>query len=410
MESQGPRQRNPQPRVRFNEGWYYIEAAFSGSPMLSTLVEGRVKDTLRLTNGIDIEVRAAHFRRIRGLTCIGVIASECAFWHTDDAANADADILAAVRPTLATTGGPLVLISTPYARRGELWTLYRQYFGAGGDPGILVVQGAATQFNPTLPQSVVDRALARDHAAASAEYLAQFRTDIESFVAREAVEACISWGTRERPPCGVRYYGFCDPSGGSSDSFTLAIGHRDGDAVIIDCLRERKPPFSPEAVVGEFAEVLKSYRVSKIAGDKYGGEWPREQFRKCGIVCEPAAKPKSDLYSALLPAINSGKIDLLDEPRSLSQLCCLERRTSRGGKDSTDHPPNAHDDIANAIAGAFNTTKRGSYPSSLDWVSGGPDVAADADAQATEFQASKFSHHVLRHSGFYRALASGRRF
>ena len=29
----------------------------------------------------------------------------------------------------------------------------------------------------------------------------------------------------------------------------------------------------------------------------------------------------------------------------------LERRTSRGGRDSIDHPPSGHDDIANAIAG-----------------------------------------------------------
>jgi hypothetical protein len=33
--------------------------------------------------------------------------------------------------------------------------------------------------------------------------------------------------------------------------------------VVIDALRERKPPFSPDAVVDEFAELLKSYRVSR---------------------------------------------------------------------------------------------------------------------------------------------------
>jgi hypothetical protein len=383
----------------------YIEAAFRRSPMLSTLVEGGTKDTLRLTNGIDIEVRAAHFRRIRGLTCVAVVASECAFWFTDEAANADTDILAAVRPTLATTQGPLILISTPYARRGELWEIYRRHFGANGDSNILVVQGAATQFNPTLPQSVVDRALERDHAAGSAEYLAIFRTDIEAFVNREAVEGCISFGVHERSACGgVRYFGFCDPSGGSSDSFTLGIAHKEKDgAVIIDCLRERKPPFSPEAVVAEFAATLKSYRIPKVVGDKYGGEWPREQFRKHGISYEAAAKPKSDLYSSLLPAINSGKIDLLDEPRSIAQLCALERRTSRGGRDSIDHPPNGHDDVSNAVAGAFSIAKRGSYDSGLDWVNG-PKTDDDAEAEAraaAEFRAARFEQHVKYHSGFY---------
>jgi hypothetical protein len=70
------------------------------------LVEERIVDVLRLKNGIDIEVRAASFRRLRGLTAVAVIASECAFWQSEESANADADILAAVRPSLSTTQGP----------------------------------------------------------------------------------------------------------------------------------------------------------------------------------------------------------------------------------------------------------------------------------------------------------------
>jgi hypothetical protein len=120
----------------------------------------------------------------------------------------------------------------------------------------------------------------RDHAAASAEYLAIFRTDIESFVSREAVENCVAYDVRERAPTSTtRYYAFVDPSGGSADSMTLAIGHREKDVVVVDALRERKPPFSPEDVTAEFSELLKSYRVSKVCGDKYAGEWPSERFK-----------------------------------------------------------------------------------------------------------------------------------
>jgi hypothetical protein len=68
-----------------------------------------------------------------------------------------------------------------------------------------------------------------------------------------------------------------------------------------------------------------------VTGDRYPGEWPREQFRKLDINYEPAAKPKSDLYRDLLPAINSGTVALLDHPRLVAQLCGLERRTARGG-------------------------------------------------------------------------------
>jgi hypothetical protein len=131
------------------------------------------------------------------------------------------------------------------------------------------------------------------------------------------VQACISFDVRERAPMqSVRYFGFVDPSGGSADSMTLAIGHQEHDIVIVDALREVRPPFSPESVVGEFSELLKSYRVSKITGDRYAGEWPRERFREHGIVYEPAQKPKSDLYRDPLTAINSRKLDLLDDARA----------------------------------------------------------------------------------------------
>jgi hypothetical protein len=80
---------------------------------------------------------------------------------------------------------------------------------------------------------------------------------------------------------------------------------------------------------------------------------PESPFRSAGITYEVAAKPKSDMYRDLLPLINSGKVELLDHSRLLAQLCNLERRTARSGKDSIDHAPGGHDDIANAAAGAL---------------------------------------------------------
>ena len=124
---------------------------------------------------------------------------------------------------------------------------------------------------------------------------------------------------------------------------------------MLDVLRERRPPFSPEAVVVEFAELLRSYRVTKIKGDRYAGEWCRESFRKHGIAYDPAAAPKSDLYRDLLPLVNSSKVRLLGNKRLIAQLTGLERRTSRAGRDSIDHAPGGHDDLANAAAGALVT-------------------------------------------------------
>jgi hypothetical protein len=82
-----------------------------------------------------------------------------------------------------------------------------------------------------------------------------------------------------------------------------------------------------------------------------------------GHRVQPAEKTKSDLYAELLPALNSGKVELLDHKRLLAQLLGLERRTSRSGKDSIDHGPHGSDDLANAAAGALGLVLAfGSYP------------------------------------------------
>jgi hypothetical protein len=234
-----------------------------------------------------------------------------------------------------------------------LWESFRRHFGQDGDP-VLVWRAATTTMNPTIPQSVINEAHERDPSSAAAEYGAEFRSDIEGYIGREAIEACIATGLFERPPeSSLRYRAFVDPSGGSSDSFTLAVGHREADELFHDCVREVRPPFSPESVVTEFAATLKSYRINKVVGDRYAGEWPREQFRKHGIAYELSVKPKSDLYRDLLPLLNSRRVELLDHPRLINQLVSLERRTARGGRDSIDHPPGGHDDVANAVAGAL---------------------------------------------------------
>jgi hypothetical protein len=337
----------------------YIRAIFSAVPVLRELVTNETADSISLSTGTDIEVCPANFRTLRGRTAVAVIADEIAFWRNESnySANPDKEILDAARPALATTGGPLVCISSPYAKRGEMWLAYKRDYGAKGDPLILIAKAESRALNPTLPQRVVDRAYERDPLAAAAEYGAEFRSDIEAFVSLEAVEACVSPGVYERAPLSsVRYTAFTDPSGGSADSFTLAICHRERDGrVTLDCVRERQPPFSPETVVADFAATLKAYRCPSVSGDKYAGEFPRELFRKCGVTYTPAERSKSEIYVECLPLINSRRVDLLDDRRAISQLCALERRTSRVGKDSIDHAPGAHDDRINSIAGAVVT-------------------------------------------------------
>lgn len=337
----------------------HVRSVLEHSPALSEIIDGEpTADTIRLTAPVDIVVRPANFRTIRGITAVGAICDEVAFWMIEGTVNPDAEILNALRPALATTEGLLAVISSPYAKRGEVYGAVRQHYGPKGDPRILVAKGPSIAFNSTLSQRVIDRAFERDAAAAASEYGGEFRDDIAGFVTREVVEACIPPGLKVRPPIsGLDYVAFVDPSGGLNDAMTLAIAHREGDLCILDLAIERKPPMSPEAVVEDFCGVLKAYGISKVTGDRYGGEFVREPFRKQGVTYELAEKVRSELYRDLLPALNSGQAELLDLPVLINQLVSLERRVARSGRESIDHPPNGHDDLANAVAGALSLVK-----------------------------------------------------
>ncbi|MCH8269428.1 MAG: hypothetical protein IH846_18170 [Acidobacteria bacterium] len=330
----------------------YITGLMERIPMLVGMVESQTRETINLKNRVTLEVHTANFRAVRGYTVAAAICDEVAFWRSDESANPDAEILNGLRPGMATIPGAMLLcISSPYARRGVLWEAYRQHYGQEND-AVLVWQADTRSMNPTVEERFIAEAYEQDEVVASAEYGAEFRRDIESFLLREAVEAVTVPERRELPPVsGLSYEAYCDPSGGSQDSMTLAIAHHEKGRAVLDALRERRPPFSPEDVVREFAALLKAYRVSRVRGDRYAGEWPRERFQAQGIRYEVASMVKSDLYLGFLPMINSRQAELLDHPRLLAQLCGLERKTARGGRDTIDHWPGGHDDLANAAAG-----------------------------------------------------------
>jgi hypothetical protein len=179
----------------------------------------------------------------------------------------------------------LLCLSSPYAQRGALWEAHRAHYGQESDDA-----------------AVVAAAYAEDAARAAAEYGAQFRRDVETFLAREALEACRVPDQREVPPIrGVEYTAFVDPSGGSHDSMTLAVAHVEPGRTVLDLLREWRPPFSPEAVVEECVRTVRAYGCTRVTGDRYGGGWPPERFTTRGLQYVVADRTKSDFYRDLLP-------------------------------------------------------------------------------------------------------------
>lgn len=366
----------------------YLKAMFE-QRLLASMVERQQPDGLELTNGLAVEITTNDKRRVRGRTVVACIMDEVAFWMSDEgnSVNPDTAVYEALTPAMATIPNAMLIgISSPYARKGLLWRKFREHYGkdphVGHDPAqppaqppvsseretereILVVKAPTWVMNPTLSRDKgpIARAYVSDPLSASAEYGAEFRSDVAGFLDFDAIDATIDRNVRERPPQPrTNYVAFADPSGGSSDAFTLAIAHleypndpdpSDEPVAILDLVREIRPPFDPAEATAQLCLTLKAYNLTSVTGDRYAAQWVVSAFQQNGIIYEHSSRSRSEIYLELLPQINAQQVRLLDLPKLTQQFAALERRTSRTGRDSVDHPKGSHDDLANAAAGAL---------------------------------------------------------
>lgn len=354
-----------QARVLFR----YVVGLLKSDPALWALVQGEpTVDAITLANRVVIEIHTGSFRALRGYTLLAIVLDEGAFLDRQMHANPASEILGAALPGLATledVGSLALVISSPHAPEGILHDARITWWGAN-DAETLYWQAASAVMNPTLKLSTIERAVAADPAKAAAEWLGQFRGDLQSYTTREALMAWVPRGVSLRAPVpGITYVLGEDPAGGqataNADSYTWAVAHCELDATgrpiaVLDLVGEAEPPFVPNSAVARIAVDAQQYNgIPRAKGDAYAKGWPAERHLDYGLVYETVQVTRSEAYLALLPELADGRIRLLDHGKLLSQFLTLERRTARGGRESVDHRSGSHDDLCNAAAIALLT-------------------------------------------------------
>jgi hypothetical protein len=343
----------------------YTRGNFEHTPLLAPLIERFDGDTIRLKNRAEITIVTNNIRSPRGRTIACAIYDEAAHWVGEDFAHPDTEVDAAITPGLMRFRGSLkIIISSVHRRAGLLYDKFAKHFGQDDDD-VLVVLGTSLEFNPTLDGAEIDRQLALDPEKAGSEYLSRWRDDLTNFLDRQLVEAAIDRGIVTRPPQhGVAYVAFCDPSGGRGDSFTAAVGHREGAVLVVDALFEQRAPFDSDVAIDEVAALLRSYKVTTVRGDNYGADLTVAAFRRRGITYRSlklgdaegrqGRLNRSEIYLNSVGLFTAGRARLPDNPRLVHQLINLERGAARSsGHDSVDHPAGGHDDLANAACGCL---------------------------------------------------------
>lgn len=376
----------------------YACAPFAKLPILSATVTGQTADALSLNTGVVLASYPCRPAAVRGVRACCVACDELAFYRSAEGNPVDAEMLRAVRPTLATTGGRLFILSSPYGQAGALWDLHRHHFGRD-DSDVLVWVASAPEMNPTLPADYLRRMEQDDPEAYRSEVLGEFRQGLSTFLDPEAIAACVDAGVRERlfEP-GQRCEAFCDPASGTGqDAFTLAVAARRSEGADLLLCRTWRPPFNPSNAIAEAAAVLKSYGLRSVSSDAYAGGFVSEGFVAHGITLRRTDRDRSAIYLDLLPLVNAGRVRLLDQPELLRELRGLERRRGSSGRDRVDHRPGAHDDRANSAAGALTLAGMNTESGFLTY------MKAKAEGQAIVWSGDE-DDRVLAHQSCRMAL------
>ena len=337
----------------------YARALFRRVPMLSQLVTHEKTDSLELSTGVTLASYPCRPQAVRGLRARVVICSELAFFRSTEGYPMDLEMLRAARPMLATTGGRLLVLSSPYAQYGALYDLHRKNFGRDDAP-VLVWQATAPEMNPTLPADYLQRMEQDDPEAYRSEVLGEFRAGVAHLFDPATLLECVATGVRERlPEPEHKYLAHTDAASGTGkDNWTLAIAHNDGARAVLDVCRAWKPPFNPAAVIAEAAGLLRYYGLRDVEGDRYAPGFVSEGFRAQGIGYRYSERDRTAIYLDLLPLVNAGAVLMLDEPDLLKELRGLERRRGPSGRDRVDHRPGQHDDRSLVAAAALSRARK----------------------------------------------------
>jgi hypothetical protein len=346
-----------QARVVFD----YALGFLAASDVLRREIVSTTAHEIRLRNGVAIATHANSFRSVRGRTLCACIFDEACFWRDDTSSIPDTETYTAVLPSLLTTHGMLIGISSAYRRAGLMFTKHQEHFGVDV-ADTLVVRGGTQQFNGTVDDARLVAMRAADPTAAASEWDSEFRDDLTGLFDDAVIDRAVN---RERPlelppQPDVAYRCFIDPSGGatSGDSYSICIGHKDGERLVVDVVRGRQGPFDPMAVTREYTALCKQYRVNSVTGDRYGKQWVQQAWRDLLGTYNEAGLYAWQLFLEALAPFNRGLVELPNLSPLVHEFKSLQRVAGWSGRESVECPRGSHDDLANSVAGCLHLLSR----------------------------------------------------
>jgi len=322
----------------------------SRTPAVGAALDVQTRKVGSLHSGASLEVLPADAPGAWGLNPFAVFVDELANWHDGPAAQRlwEAASSAAAKRSdsrmvvLTTAGSPdhFAAKVIAHARTSKLWRVHERHGPAPwADPERLAEQ------RERLPAAVYEQLFENRWTAAEGSFL-----DPAVIDAAFTLEGpSLSRGNRHGHVAGLDL-------GHAKDPTAFAVGHREGDLVILDRLEVWKPsrlrPLDFAEVERFIVAAHNRYRFT-LRLDPWQGLDLAQRLRAKGIHAEEftfTAASKQRLASTLLQSLNSGHLHLYEAEGLRDELLKLRLKQGTAGTFTFDHTSGGHDDRAVAIA------------------------------------------------------------
>jgi hypothetical protein len=336
------------------------ESLVLGSPVVSREVAEILADEIVFKNGVSILCRPASRASVRGFACPAALVDELA-WISLDGAD-EKELLRQLRPAAIQFGQArrILKMSTPWQKSG---VLYSEYCERASRPDLLFWQASTSMMTHRISEEELERERVSDPVYFQREFLAEFTSDLETFLPWPDVHAAVQAWTELPPAFGPSYTAALDASGLSGgDTFSFAIGHRAEAAFVVDLMHGWKRQAVP-FVMDEIANLAKSYGVASILADQYSFPFVAELMCGRGVRMEQlafSARTKTELHFDLKNLLAQKKMELPNHPEMIRELNSLESTRTSGGAYRIAAPRGMHDDFVTVLAILANKAKRSS--------------------------------------------------
>ena len=289
----------------------------------------------------------------RGRSLLGALLDETAFFRDESSGVVnDQAIFKALAPRVI-DGGQIVVQSTPWARSGLLYDLFRENFG---HPVSAIVSHAPTGMLRTDEKilSYVAREYARDPENAAIEFGAQFgAASATQWLDPGALERAVV----DAPPAAVvpgDELGAGGDLGFARNSSALVVARSRGGVVDLVVVEERRPtkdaPLRPSVVCREFARMLSGLGLGGMVADRHYAETAREALDETGLYLSEPPDP-DEPWSLARQLLRDGRLRLPQHPLLLAQLKGARGKLRSGGGVQVQlqkTPDGRHGDVAAA--------------------------------------------------------------